>query len=129
VASRGQEPINLTFVSPLLESPPSSLYPLLDTPPIANNQVNARDFPRPDIDNSGPFIEAAQLSSSLAASTRPAKPLKVVIAGAGEFLGSKVVFRYFVSQWMGSECRDDPSDMELWEDLEGNWRGGNRRTG
>ena len=118
-------PLFLRSWSPLL----LSLYLLLDTPPIANNQVNARDFPRPDIDNSGPFIEAAQLSSSLAASTRPAKPLKVVIAGAGEFLGIKVVFRYFVSQWMGSECRDDPSDMELWEDLEGNWRGGNRRTG
>lgn len=106
-----------------------SFSPSISCSTIANNQVNARDFPRPDIDNSGPFIEAAQLSSSLAASTRPAKPLKVVIVGAGEFLGIKVVFRYFVSQWMGSKCRGDPSDVELWEDLEGNWRGGNRRTG
>jgi len=47
-------------------------------------QLVARDYPRPNIDTSAPFQEAAALSASLASFPRPAKPLKVVIAGAGK---------------------------------------------
>ncbi|XP_031248463.1 15-cis-phytoene desaturase, chloroplastic/chromoplastic-like [Pistacia vera] len=46
-------------------------------------QVACVDYPRPDIDNTTNFLEAAYLSSSFRASPRPTKPLKVVIAGAG----------------------------------------------
>ena len=83
---RARATINLTLFSRFSPSPFSVCphSPTLHQPPP---QVVARDYPRPDIDNSGPFIEAAQLSSSLAASARPAKPLKVVIAGAGKLLG------------------------------------------
>ncbi|KAL9397644.1 hypothetical protein Peur_011897 [Populus x canadensis] len=41
------------------------------------------DYPRPDLDNSVNFLEAALLSSSFRSSLRPSKPLKVVIASAG----------------------------------------------
>ena len=81
--------------SRLLTSPrflPLPLFFSLRHSPHPHSQVVARDYPRPDIDNSGPFVEAAQLSSSLAASARPAKPLKVVIAGAGKRRGLSVSF-------------------------------------
>lgn len=42
------------------------------------------DYPRPDLDNTVNFLEAALLSSSFRSSPRPAKPLNVVIAGAGD---------------------------------------------
>ncbi|KAJ0098486.1 hypothetical protein Patl1_20413 [Pistacia atlantica] len=35
------------------------------------------DYPKPDIDNTANFLEAAYLSSSFHASPRPTKPLKV----------------------------------------------------
>lgn len=43
------------------------------------------DYPRPDLDNTANFLEAAYFSSTFRASPRPAKPLKVVIAGAGDY--------------------------------------------
>lgn len=42
------------------------------------------DYPRPELDNTVNFLEAAYLSSSFRTSSRPTKPLKVVIAGAGD---------------------------------------------
>lgn len=42
------------------------------------------DYPRPDLENTVNYLEAAALSSSFRASSRPNKPLEVVIAGAGE---------------------------------------------
>jgi hypothetical protein len=47
-------------------------------------QVVCVDYPRPDLDNSVNFLEVALLSSSFRSSLRPSKPLKVVIAGAGD---------------------------------------------
>jgi hypothetical protein len=47
-------------------------------------QVVCVDYPRSDLDNSVNFLEAALLSSSFRSSPRPSKPLKVVIAGAGD---------------------------------------------
>ncbi|KDO52848.1 hypothetical protein CISIN_1g0091982mg, partial [Citrus sinensis] len=47
------------------------------------SKVVCVDYPRPDIDNTSNFLEAAYLSSSFRTSPRPSKPLKVVIAGAG----------------------------------------------
>lgn len=41
------------------------------------------DIPRPELENSVNFLEAASLSASFRSAPRPAKPLKVVIAGAG----------------------------------------------
>lgn len=47
-------------------------------------RVVAVDYPRPDIDSSTNFLEAAALSAYLRDAPRPEKPLKVVIAGAGD---------------------------------------------
>eukprot|EP00955_Chlamydomonas_euryale_P042735 352421-Chlamydomonas_euryale.AAC.16 len=45
--------------------------------------VLAKDFPTPVFDGSETYQEALSLSAKLRAAPRPAKPLKVVIAGAG----------------------------------------------
>lgn len=41
------------------------------------------DYPRPELDNTVNFIEAAYLSSIFRTGSRPTKPLEIVIAGAG----------------------------------------------
>lgn len=46
-------------------------------------QVVCMDFPRPELENTVNFLEAAYLSSSFRTSPRPSKPLEIVIAGAG----------------------------------------------
>lgn len=46
-------------------------------------QVVCIDYPRPEIDNTVPFLEAAYLSSSFRTAPRPNKPLDIIIAGAG----------------------------------------------
>lgn len=46
-------------------------------------EVVARDYPRPAFETAETFQEAKALSSKLKDAPRPAKPLKVVIAGAG----------------------------------------------
>jgi 15-cis-phytoene desaturase len=43
-----------------------------------------RDFPRPELENTVNFLEAAQFSSFFRSSPQPSKPLEVVIAGAGK---------------------------------------------
>ncbi len=46
-------------------------------------KVYARDYPRPDFSDAETFKEAKALSDKLRAAPRPAKPLRVVIVGAG----------------------------------------------
>lgn len=46
-------------------------------------RVVARDYPTPDFSGVETYIEAAALSAKLRSSPRPAKPLKVVVLGAG----------------------------------------------
>eukprot|EP00798_Chlamydomonas_sp_ICE-L_P012846 gene12846-16093_t len=46
-------------------------------------QVFAMDYPKPDFESAATNLEAAALSAKLRSAPRPAKPLKVVIAGAG----------------------------------------------
>ena len=48
------------------------------------------DYPRPELENTVNFLEAAALSSSFRSSPRPSKALKVVIAGAGDKILSYV---------------------------------------
>jgi hypothetical protein len=47
-------------------------------------KVVCKDYPRPDIDMTANFLEAAALSAFFRSAPRPTKPLNVVIAGAGE---------------------------------------------
>ena len=49
-------------------------------------QVVCIDYPRPELENTVNFLEAAYLSSTFRASSRPTKPLEVVIAGAGNYI-------------------------------------------
>ena len=49
------------------------------------------DIPRPELENTVNFLEAASLSASFRSAPRPAKPLKVVIAGAGMLNVSKLI--------------------------------------
>ena len=46
-------------------------------------QVVSKDFPRPQLEGTASFTEAAKLSSDLYNAPRPDKPLRIVIAGAG----------------------------------------------
>eukprot|EP01018_Ginkgo_biloba_P026862 Gb_34034 [translate_table: standard] len=50
---------------------------------ILTDDVLSKDYPRPDIDNTINFLEAAALSASFCNASRPSRPLEVVIAGAG----------------------------------------------
>lgn len=45
--------------------------------------VTAKDYPKPNFEESGTFQDAATLSDKLRLAARPEKPLTVVIAGAG----------------------------------------------
>jgi 15-cis-phytoene desaturase len=46
-------------------------------------RIVAKDYPRPDFTDAATYQEAKALSTKLRSAPRPAKPLKVVIAGAG----------------------------------------------
>lgn len=48
------------------------------------SQVVCIDYPRPELENTVNYLEAAYLSSTFRTSSRPTKPLEVVIAGAGK---------------------------------------------
>lgn len=48
------------------------------------DQVRCIDYPRPELENTVNFLEAAQLSAAFHSAPHPSKPLKVVIAGAGK---------------------------------------------
>lgn len=50
-------------------------------------RVVCTDYPRPELENTVNFLEAAYLSSTFRASPRPTKPLKVIVAGAGNNKG------------------------------------------
>lgn len=53
------------------------------SPENGSMQVFCMDYPRPELENSINFLEAAKLSASFRDCIRPRKPLEVVIAGAG----------------------------------------------
>lgn len=46
-------------------------------------QIVCRDYPRPPLETSPTFLQAAALSAQLREFPRPERPLKVIIAGAG----------------------------------------------
>ena len=56
-------------------------------------QVVSKDYPRPQLEGTASFAEAAKLSADLYNAPRPAKPLRIVIAGAGEACTSAAALR------------------------------------
>ncbi|XP_064977311.1 15-cis-phytoene desaturase, chloroplastic/chromoplastic-like isoform X2 [Musa acuminata AAA Group] len=86
-------------------------------------QVFCKDFPRPELENSVSFLEAAQLSSSFCNGPRPRKPLKVVIAGAG--LAGLSTAKYLADAGhkpIVLEARDVlGGKVAAWKDNDGDW--------
>ncbi|CAK7348922.1 unnamed protein product [Dovyalis caffra] len=89
-------------------------------PPL---RVVCVDYPRPELDNTVNFLEAALLSSSFRSSPRPANPLKVVIAGAG--LAGLSTAKYLADAGHKPvllEARDVlGGKVAAWKDDEGDW--------
>ncbi|KAH9679967.1 15-cis-phytoene desaturase /chromoplastic [Citrus sinensis] len=87
------------------------------------SKVVCVDYPRPDIDNTSNFLEAAYLSSSFRTSPRPSKPLKVVIAGAG--LAGLSTAKYLADAGhkpLLLEARDVlGGKIAAWKDGDGDW--------
>ncbi|CAI9114532.1 OLC1v1015280C2 [Oldenlandia corymbosa var. corymbosa] len=81
------------------------------------------DYPRPDIDNTVNFLEAAYLSSSFRTAPRPKKPLEVVIAGAG--LAGLSTAKYLADAGHKPillEARDVlGGKVAAWKDDDGDW--------
>nr|XP_023880331.1 15-cis-phytoene desaturase, chloroplastic/chromoplastic [Quercus suber] len=86
-------------------------------------QVVCMDFPRPELENTVNFLEAAYLSSSFRASARPSKPLTVVIAGAG--LAGLSTAKYLADAGHKPillESRDVlGGKVAAWKDDDGDW--------
>ncbi|GKD22801.1 phytoene desaturase [Tanacetum coccineum] len=81
------------------------------------------DYPRPDLDNTSNFLEAAYLSSTFRASPRPSKPLNIVIAGAG--LAGLSTAKYLADAGHKPillEARDVlGGKVAAWKDKDGDW--------
>ncbi|KAJ7568378.1 hypothetical protein O6H91_01G030000 [Diphasiastrum complanatum] len=86
-------------------------------------KVLCRDIPRPPIDTTVNFIEAAALSASLKNAPRPSQPLKVVIAGAG--LAGLSTAKYLADAGhipILLEARDVlGGKVAAWRDEDGDW--------
>nr|QPZ56421.1 phytoene desaturase 1 [Curcuma alismatifolia] len=86
-------------------------------------QVLCKDFPRPELENTINYLEAAQLSSSFKTSPRPNIPLKIVIAGAG--LAGLSTAKYLADAGHKPillEARDVlGGKVAAWKDSDGDW--------
>ncbi|CBI35781.3 hypothetical protein VitviT2T_013064 [Vitis vinifera] len=86
-------------------------------------QVVCMDYPRPELENTVNFLEAAYLSSSFHTSPRPSKPLEVVIAGAG--LAGLSTAKYLADAGHKPillEARDVlGGKVAAWKDEDGDW--------
>lgn len=86
-------------------------------------QVTCKDYPRPDIDNTVNFLEAAALSASFRSAPRPNRPLQVVIAGAG--LAGLSTAKYLADSGHKPillEARDVlGGKVAAWKDDDGDW--------
>lgn len=86
-------------------------------------RVTCKDYPRPDIDNTFNFLEAAALSASFRSAPRPNRPLQVVIAGAG--LAGLSTAKYLADSGHKPillEARDVlGGKVAAWKDDDGDW--------
>ncbi|KAK4479212.1 hypothetical protein RD792_014723 [Penstemon davidsonii] len=81
------------------------------------------DYPRPEIDNTVNYLEAASLSSTFRNYPRPNKPLEIVIAGAG--LAGLSTAKYLADAGhkpIVLEARDVlGGKVAAWKDEDGDW--------
>jgi 15-cis-phytoene desaturase len=103
----------------------SNVYPIR-TRPMKNMQplqVVCMDYPRPELENTVSYLEAAYISSTFRSSPRPDKPLKVVIAGAG--LAGLSTAKYLADAGHKPillEARDVlGGKVAAWQDDDGDW--------
>lgn len=86
-------------------------------------QVVCMDYPRPELENTTNFLEAAQLSASFRSCPRPNKPLQIVIAGAG--LAGLSTAKYLADAGHKPillESRDVlGGKVAAWKDQDGDW--------
>ncbi|CAK9230170.1 unnamed protein product [Sphagnum troendelagicum] len=86
-------------------------------------KVVCKDYPRPDIDMTANFLEAAALSAFFRSAPRPTKPLNVVIAGAG--LAGLCTAKYLADAGHKPillEARDVlGGKIAAWKDKDGDW--------
>ncbi|XP_024535664.1 15-cis-phytoene desaturase, chloroplastic/chromoplastic [Selaginella moellendorffii] len=86
-------------------------------------RVVCKDYPRPEIDSTVNFLEAAALSASLRNAPRPSEPLKIVIAGAG--LAGLSTAKYVADAGhipIVLEARDVlGGKVAAWKDKDGDW--------
>ncbi|KAF8412045.1 hypothetical protein HHK36_004605 [Tetracentron sinense] len=86
-------------------------------------QVICMDYPRPELENTANFLEAAYLSSSFRTSSRPNKPLEIIIAGAG--LAGLSTAKYLADAGHKPillEARDVlGGKVAAWKDDDGDW--------
>ncbi|KMZ69365.1 Phytoene desaturase [Zostera marina] len=113
---RSDHSLEFMFKSPnsLPELPVRRHHPL---------QVVCKDFPRPQMENTVNFMEAALLSNSFLNSPRPTTPLKVVIVGAG--LAGLSTAKYLADAGhkpLLLESRDVlGGKVAAWKDKDGDW--------
>jgi 15-cis-phytoene desaturase len=103
----------------------SNVYPIR-TRPMKNMQplqVVCMDYPRPELESTVSYLEAAYISSTFRSSPRPDKPLKVVIAGAG--LAGLSTAKYLADAGHKPillEARDVlGGKVAAWQDDDGDW--------
>ncbi|OAY66714.1 Phytoene dehydrogenase, chloroplastic/chromoplastic [Ananas comosus] len=86
-------------------------------------QIVCKDYPRPELENTVNFVEAAQLSSFFRSGARPNKALQVVIAGAG--LAGLSTAKYLADAGHKPillEGRDVlGGKVAAWKDADGDW--------
>ncbi|XP_020586294.1 15-cis-phytoene desaturase, chloroplastic/chromoplastic [Phalaenopsis equestris] len=74
---------NSDYVGCIFEVPIPEFSKMKSSPKNGSLEVFCMDCPRPKLESTINFLEAAKLSSSFRDCLRPKKPLEVVIAGAG----------------------------------------------
>ncbi|KAL1551831.1 15-cis-phytoene desaturase [Salvia divinorum] len=91
-----------------------------NVPPL---KVVCIDYPRPELDNTVNFLDAARLSSTFRTSPRPSKPLEIVIAGSG--LAGLSTAKYLADAGHKPillEARDVlGGKVAAWKDEDGDW--------
>ncbi|KAF6170262.1 hypothetical protein GIB67_013237 [Kingdonia uniflora] len=108
--------ISATQTSPLLQFQKRSTR-------TQSFQIVCMDYPRPQLESTINFLEAASLSSSFTSSSPPNKPLQVVIAGAG--LAGLSTAKYLADAGHKPillEARDVlGGKVAAWKDDDGDW--------
>lgn len=111
------------YVGCILKVPSPWFSNIESSPKLGSMQVFCMDYPRPKLEDTINFLEAAKLSASFRDCIRPKKPLEVVIAGAG--LAGLSTAKYLADAGHKPillEARDVfGGKIAAWKDKDGDW--------